>query len=254
MKPMPQDTSPHTLHGKEKAQYVAGMFARISRRYDLLNTVMTGGMHHRWRRLTARLAAEGLEGTALDVATGTGDLAFSLSRRSEVSYTVGVDFVPEMVALAALKANRLGLSGHTLFLQGDALALPFQDDTFICATSGFSMRNVVDIPLAVAEMTRVVKPGGRVAVMEITPFQGNGLFPKLFRFYFHRVVPLIGGLLGGDREAYTYLPHSVDLFPSAEAFASLMVQTGLKNVRYLRVGMGSVAIYVGEKPVLENPV
>ena len=254
MKPMSQKTPPHTLHGKEKAQYVAGMFARISRRYDLLNTVMTAGQHHRWRRLTARLAVEGLEGDAIDVATGTGDLAFSLSRRNEVSSTVGVDFVPEMVALANLKANRLRLSGQTLFLQGDALALPFQDDTFICATSGFSMRNVVDIPLAVAEMARVVKPGGRVAVMEITQFQGNGLFPKLFRFYFHRVVPLIGGLLGGDREAYTYLPHSVDLFPSAEAFASLMVQTGLKNVRYLRVGMGSVAVYVGEKPVLEKPV
>ena len=94
MKPMHQKTPPHTLHGKEKAQYVAGMFARIARRYDLLNTVMTAGMHHRWRRLTTRLAVEGLEGTALDVATGTGDLAFSLSRRKEVSYTIGVDFVP----------------------------------------------------------------------------------------------------------------------------------------------------------------
>ena len=249
MKPTPQNTSPHALHGKEKAQYVAGMFARISRRYDLLNTVMTGRMHHRWRRLTARLAVEGLEGAALDVATGTGDLAFALSRRSEVSSAVGVDFVPEMVALANLKANRLRLSEQTVFLQGDALALPFQDDTFICATSGFSMRNVVDVPLAVAEMARVVKPGGRVAVLEITPFAGNGLFPKLFRFYFHRIVPLIGGLIGGDREAYTYLPHSVDLFPTAEAFAALMVETGLKNVRYLRVGMGSVALYVGEKPL-----
>ncbi len=240
--------SPHALQGEEKARYVAGMFARISRRYDLLNTVMTGGMHHRWRRLTARLAAEGLEGDALDVATGTGDLAFALSKRGEVRSAVGVDFVPEMVSLAALKAERRRLSGRAVFLQGDALALPFQDDTFTCATSGFGMRNMADVPLAVAEMARVVKPGGRVAVLEITPLPGNGPFPKLFRFYFHRIVPLVGGLLTGDREAYTYLPRSVDLFPAAEAFAALMVQAGLINVRCLKVGMGSVAIHVGEKP------
>ena len=247
---MPQNRSPHALQGNEKAQYVAGMFARISRRYDLLNTVMTGGMHHRWRRLTARLAVEGLEGAALDVATGTGDLAFALSRRNEVNSHRRCRLCAEDGRrLPPSRRSGCGCRARLLFLQGDALALPFQDDTFICATSGFSMRNVVDVPLAVAEMARVVKPGGRVAVLEITPFASNGLFPKLFRFYFHRIVPLIGGFIGGDREAYTYLPHSVDTFPTAEAFAALMVEAGLKNVRYLRVGMGSVALYVGEKPL-----
>ena len=111
------------------------------------------------------------------------------------------------------------------------------------------MRNVSDIPRAVSEMRRVVKPNGRVAVLEITPFSKGGLFPRLFRFYFHRLVPIIGRLLTGDTEAYTYLPRSVDLFPNADLFASIMEEAGLKNVQHRKVGFGALAIHMGEKLV-----
>ena len=246
--PSPEGAWPvHDLKGDAKARYVAGMFARIARRYDLLNTVMTGGMHHRWRKLAARLATEGVNGVALDVATGTGDFAFALAKRPGVHSAVGVDFVAEMVALARLKAQRRHASEKVRFAQADALSLPFPDDTFICATSGFSMRNVTDVARAVQEMARVVRPGGRVVILEISPFERDGLFPRLFRFYFHRVVPLVGGILSGDREAYTYLPRSVDIFLHAPELARLMEEAGLENVSYRKAGMGSVAVHVGEK-------
>ena len=117
---MTRKYDPHSLKGDEKARYVAGMFARISGRYDLLNTVMTGGMHHHWRKITTQLATKGLEGNALDIATGTGDLAFALLKQKGVLSTVGVDFVAEMVSIATLKAKQRHLSRETLFLQGDA--------------------------------------------------------------------------------------------------------------------------------------
>ena len=246
---MTRKYEPHSLKGDEKARYVAGMFARISGRYDLLNTVMTGGMHYQWRKLTAKLATKGLEGDTLDIATGTGDLVFDLVKQKGVVSSVGVDFVSEMVSIATLKAKKRNLSKETLFLQGDALELPFKDNSFICATSAFSMRNVSDIPKAVSEMRRVVKPNGRVAVLEITPFKKSGVFPRLFRFYFHRLVPIIGRLLTGDTEAYTYLPRSVDLFPNADLFASIMEEAGLKNVQHRKVGFGALAIHMGEKLV-----
>ena len=235
------------LKGEAKARYVAAMFARIARRYDRLNTVMTGGQHHRWHSLATRLATAGLEGSALDVATGTGDFAFALARRPGIRPVFGVDFVPEMVAMARGKAKRRKVSGQVKFFHGDALALPFGDNSFACATSGFSLRNVADVPKAIAEMARVVRPGGRVVTLEITPFERNGLFPRLFRFYFHRLVPLLGSLLARDREAYTYLPQSVDVFPTAAELAHLMEGAGLRDITYRKVGLGTVAIHVGIK-------
>ena len=235
------------LKGEAKARYVATMFARIARRYDLLNTVITGGQHHRWRSVATRLATVDLEGSALDVATGTGDFAFALARRPGISPVVGVDFVPEMVALARGKAKRRRGRGPVEFFHGDALALPFRDGSFACATSSFSLRNVADLPGAIAEMARVVRPGGRVVTLEMTPFEHNGLFPRLFRFYFHRLVPMLGGLIGRDREAYTYLPRSVSVFPKAGELARIMEGTGLKEVTYRKVGLGTMAIHVGVK-------
>ena len=235
------------LRGEARASYVAAMFARIARTYDLMNSVMTGGQHHRWRSQAARLASAGLEGPALDVATGTGDFAFALAKRPGIERVIGIDFVPEMVTAATRKAKRRKLNRPVEFFNGDALALPFPDNSFVCVTSGFSLRNVIDLPGALAEMARVVRPGGRVVSLEITPLQRNGPFARLFRLYFHRLVPLVGGLLARNREAYTYLPRSVELFPSADKLAELMEQAGLQQVYYRKVGMGTVAIHVGEK-------
>ncbi len=235
------------LKGEARASYVAAMFARIARTYDLMNTVMTGGQHHRWRSHAARLASAGLEGPALDIGTGTGDFAFALAKRPGIERVIGIDFVPEMVTAATRKAKRRKLHRPVEFFNGDALALPFPDNSFVCATSGFSLRNVIDLPGAIGEMVRVVRPGGRVVSLEITPLERNGPFARLFRLYFHRLTPLVGGLLARDREAYTYLPRSVELFPSADKLAGIMEQAGLQSVTYKKIGLGTVAIHVGEK-------
>ena len=239
------------LRGADKRRYVADLFARISPRYDLMNSLMTGGLHHRWKRQTARLAAAGRAGPALDIATGTGDLAFALARCPGVSAVVGVDLLPEMLHLAAAKrtaANARRRSAAPVHLAtGDALQLPFPDGAFICATAGFSLRNMPDVPAAIAEMARVVAPGGRVATLELTPMP-PGIREKVGRIYFHKVVPLLGELVAGDRAAYTYLPDSVDYFLTAAGLAAVYRQAGLVNVGYRRLGMGGVALHYGDKP------
>ena len=244
------------LRGDDKRRYVAEMFARISPRYDLMNSLMTGGLHHRWKRDTARLASAGQSGPALDVATGTGDLAFALARCPGIASVVGVDLLPEMLRLAIAKmpgdkgGRRRGAPVH--FVVGDALRLPFADGAFVCATAGFSLRNMPDVPAAIAEMARVVAPGGRVATLELTPMP-PGIRARLGRIYFHKVVPLLGEIVAGDRAAYTYLPDSVDYFLTAAGLAQVYRQAGLVNVGYRRLGMGGVAIHYGEKPHGEKP-
>lgn len=236
------------LTGQERARYVTRMFARISRRYDLLNTVMTGGRHYAWRRKAARMAVEGLYGLSLDIATGTGDFAFDLARRPEVTGVVGLDFTREMLTIANGKATRQKLFDRTTFTAGDAHSLPFRDDQFICATVGFGVRNFVDLPLAFREMVRVVRSGGRVVSLEIVRMEGRGPLPRLLPLHFRYVTPWLGALLAGDREAYTYLPNSVESFLSATELARAMSDAGLENVRQSSLGLGAVAIHVGEKP------
>ena len=192
------------LTGAERQRYVAGLFSRITRRYDLMNDIMTLGMHRGWKRRTAALAMENSGGTALDVSTGTGDLAYQLARMPGVNRTLALDLLPEMISAARLKAPA-SKKQSPVFIVGDALSLPFPSDTFACATAGFSLRNMPDVPQAVAEMTRVVRPGGRVALLELSPMT-SGLKARLFRLYFHGLVPVVGGLIARDRSAYAYLP------------------------------------------------
>lgn len=236
------------LRGDDKRRYVAEMFARISPRYDLMNSLMTGGLHHRWKRETARFTAAGLNGAALDVATGTGDLAFALARCPGIEHAVGVDLLSEMLTIARGKPSMQDDGASPVaFLMADALRLPFADDTFVCATAGFSLRNMADVPAAIAEMARVVSPGGRVTTLELTPMP-PGIRAALGRVYFHQFVPLMGQIVAGDRTAYTYLPSSVDYFLTAEGLAEVYRQAGLVNVGYRRLGLGGVALHHGEKP------
>ena len=223
------------------------MFTRISRRYDRLNTIMSGGRHYAWRRRAASMAVGDLTGRALDVATGTGDFTFDLLGHSQVSNVVGLDFTRAMLPFAIEKARERGNGDRIEFVAGDAHALPFPDDTFICATVGFGVRNFIDVPLALREMQRVVRPGGRVVILEIVRQDGLNPVGKLFPFYFRRVTPWMGALFAGDREAYTYLPESVQGFLSAEELAELMHGAGLVHVHYQRLALGTVAIHVGEK-------
>ncbi len=236
------------LQGGERRRYVADLFTRISSHYDLMNDLMTLGMHRRWKRRTARQAAHGFTGPALDVACGTGDLALELARCSGVDRVVGIDLLPVMAARAQEKSAGRERFADVSMLVGDALSLPFSDATFCCATAGFSLRNMPDIPQSLREMVRVVRPGGRVALLELTPMQG-GLKSILFRPYFHGLVPLIGKVVAGDRSAYTYLPQSVDRFLEAESLAAMLRGLGLSPVSYRRLGAGTVCLHWGEKPI-----
>lgn len=234
------------LQGAEKQRYVADLFTRISGRYDLMNDLMTLGMHRRWKRLTAELAAHGLSGPAIDVSTGTGDLALELARRPEPIHTVGLDLLPSMVSRAAAKAARQGVSDAVTMLTGDALSLPFSDGSFACATAGFSLRKMPDVEQALAEMVRVVRPGGRVVVLELSPMK-HGLRSTLFRPIFHGLVPMIGRIVAGDGTAYSYLPRSVDHFLAADRLADMLTDLGLREVSYRRLGFGTVAVHWGLK-------
>ena len=234
------------LTGADRQRYVADLFARISGRYDLMNDVMTLGMHRGWKRKTAALATHSLPGPALDVSTGTGDLAFQLARLPVADPVVALDLLPEMIALARGKEpwrKRGGVS----FIVGDALSLPFPSETFACATAGFSLRNMPDVRQAVGEMARVVRPGGRVALLELSPME-TGLKARLFRLYFQGMVPLVGNLIAGDRAAYSYLPQSVERFYNAEELASVLRESGLRQVVYKRLGFGTVCLHWGDKP------
>jgi demethylmenaquinone methyltransferase / 2-methoxy-6-polyprenyl-1,4-benzoquinol methylase len=217
---------------------VKAMFDRIARVYDRMNSVMTAGMHHRWRERAADLALVGPGSTALDVATGTGDLAIELARRG--AEVTGSDFAPAMLEIARRKAPGL------TFEAGDALALSYPGDSFDAATVGFGARNFADLDRGLGEMTRVVKPGGRVVVLEITTPQKPPL-SWFFRAWFDHVVPALGRV-AGDPDAYTYLPSSVRRFPGPEELAGRMAAAGLADVRWILTAGGIIAIHAGNKP------
>ena len=238
------------LEGHAKQEYVAGLFARIARRYDLMNDLMTFGQHRRWKQQTARLTAQGLQGMSLDIATGTGDLALSLSRQAGIEHSIGLDLLPEMITLGRAKTRSQGLAARTTLMLGDALHLPFPDGAFACATAGFSLRNMPDLKAALTEMMRVVRPGGRITTLELSPMPTgirSRLFSGFFRLFFHGLVPLMGQLIAGNRSAYTYLPQSVDYFLEADRLAALFQELGLANVGYRRMGMGTVALHWGQR-------
>ena len=238
---------------ESKAFYVRDMFSRIARRYDLMNRLMTLGRDRAWRRYTVQQL--GLDrrspGSVLDVATGTGDLALEALHQHPGAQVYGLDFVPQMLALAQQKA---AAGGHNVpgnpepqtlhFLGGDALRLPFATGMFDGVVTGFAMRNVTDIPAAFAEMARVTRPGGRVACLEIAKPR-TPLFRHLFALYFYRLVPLLGGWITGQRSAYTYLPHSLTAFLTPDEIVQVMRRTGWCEVRYKRLMFGTVAVHVG---------
>jgi demethylmenaquinone methyltransferase/2-methoxy-6-polyprenyl-1,4-benzoquinol methylase len=214
---------------------VQAMFDRIAGVYDLMNSVMTAGLHHRWRSRAADLAAVSAGDPVLDVATGTGDLAVELARRG--CDVVGSDFSERMLELARQKAPAIR------FEHGNALELPYEDDAFAAATVGFGARNFSDLARGLAEMARVVRPGGRVVILEITTPERPPL-SLFFRLWFDRIVPLLGRF-AGDPDAYTYLPSSVRRFPNARGLAAAMSAVGLVDVRWILTAGGIIAIHAG---------
>jgi demethylmenaquinone methyltransferase/2-methoxy-6-polyprenyl-1,4-benzoquinol methylase len=220
---------------------VRAMFDRIARVYDLMNSVMTAGLHHQWRRRAADLAAVGPGDRVLDVATGTGDLAIELATRVEPGgEVVGSDFSEEMLIHARAKAPALR------FEWGNALELPYADGEFAAATVGFGARNFSDLEQGLREMTRVVKPGGNVVILEITTPQKPPL-STFFSVWFDHVVPVIGKV-AGDSDAYDYLPNSVKRFPEPAGLAAVMERAGLERIRWILTAGGIIALHVGTKP------
>jgi demethylmenaquinone methyltransferase/2-methoxy-6-polyprenyl-1,4-benzoquinol methylase len=250
--------------GRLEAGQVRTMFDRIAGVYDPLNSVMTAGLHHRWRARAVDMARVGPGDRVLDVATGTGDLALELARRVGITgEVVGSDFSEAMLARARTKSLAAAgpSSGSTpRFEWGDALELSYPDDSFDAATVGFGIRNFADLPRGLAEMMRVVKPGGQVVILEMTTPTRPPL-SLFFRLWFDRVVPVLGTLAGGlgslvshlggsssevsIADAYTYLPNSVKRFPGPAALAAEMERAGLSQIRYRLLAGGIIAIHTG---------
>lgn len=225
----------------DKASYIRNLFARIVHRYDLMNTLMTQGRDQRWRQRAARACALAPGDIALDVGAGTGKQAKALLGLG-ASHVVALDFCLPMLQRARQQVSDPRLA----FVLADALHLPFGDDSFHAAVSAFVMRNVSDIGSAFAEQRRVVKPGGRAVCLEIA-LPPPGWFGHLFRFYFYRLVPLLGGLISGQPDAYRYLPDSLNDFPSPAGLAAIMAKVGLKEVSYRLLAGGSISLHVGIK-------
>jgi demethylmenaquinone methyltransferase/2-methoxy-6-polyprenyl-1,4-benzoquinol methylase len=222
---------------------VRAMFDRIAGFYDVMNSVMTAGLHHDWRRRAVDLAEVAPGDRVLDVATGTGDLALELARRvGPQGAVVASDFSEEMLARAQAKA--VDAAAPVTVEWGNALELPYADGEFAAATVGFGARNFSDLDRGLSEMARVVRPGGRVVVLEITTPTRPPL-SSFYRLWFDRVVPLIGRL-AGDPEAYSYLPSSVRRFPGPHELAARMDRCGL-DVRYVVTAGGIIALHVGTR-------
>ena len=214
---------------------VERMFDRIAGPYDLMNRLMTAGLDRRWRSIAARETGVGRGASVLDACCGTGDLA--LAAQQAGGKVSGVDFSERMLERARRK------SGEVEWVQGDALALPFPDGAYDAATVGFGVRNLDDLELGLGELRRVLRPGGRLAILEIT--QPRGVLAPFYRLWFDRLVPLLGRVLPGG-SAYTYLPASVRRFPGPEDLGALLREAGFEDVRWRLYAGGIVAMHTGE--------
>ena len=233
-----------TCPGALDEPQVRAMFDRIAGLYDRMNSVMTAGLHHEWRRRAADLANLSPGDRALDVATGTGDLALELTTRvAPGGEVVGVDFSEKMLELARAKAGPRG--AHVRFESGNALSLGYADGEFDASTVGFGARNFSDLDRGLAEMARVVRPGGRVVVLEITTPQRPPL-STFFELWFDHAIPALGRAV--DSQAYSYLPSSVKRFPGPEELAARLWVAGLRQIRYVLTAGGIIALHVGVVP------
>ena len=229
----------------EKGAFVREMFAAIAPRYDLANRVMTAGLDEGWRRRAIRLLAPPPGGRILDCCCGTGDLVFGLLRADSSLDVTGIDFCRPMLERAERRAKSKA-RGPVRFVEGDVMAMPFGDAEFDGVTMGFSLRNVVDVDATLREILRVLRPGARFVSLDVTKAR-NRAFKRLFDVYFYGLVPLLGGLVGGSRTAYTYLPNSLTHHPNADELRERFARAGFSAPGYLRLMGGAIAIHYGVK-------
>jgi demethylmenaquinone methyltransferase/2-methoxy-6-polyprenyl-1,4-benzoquinol methylase len=215
------------------------MFASIVPHYDTVNSLMTLGLDRRWRRQTISMA-QPQGAVALDIATGTGELAFEMLRRGART-VIGADFCVEMLNAALNKAARTGMSRRVALVAADAMRLPFCDGTFDCVVNGFMLRNVDNLPDTFAELHRVLRIGGRLVCLDLTPPQGP--LRRALALYIATFVPLLGVLVAGNYGAYRYLFDSLSIHPNADRIAVMMLEVGFAEVSYKRAGLGTVALH-----------
>lgn len=238
-------TMDHTPSPKQE-RYIENLFSSIANRYDLINSVLSLGRHKAWRRYAVSLTGLKPGDSALDVCCGTGDFALELARAVGSTGTVkAVDFSGPMLQVARRKAVRTGFP-QIEFVKADALNLPFGDNLFHCATVGFGLRNISNLDQAISEIARVVKPNGKVISLEIFGIRSRWLVP-FWRLYFNVLGPGIARLLQGDRDAYHYLPRSVDCFATPQQLAKRFEAAGLDDVRWHSLALGAVCVHVGNK-------
>lgn len=232
--------------GSCKKEEVREMFDNIAPRYDLLNHTLSLNIDRLWRRRVVRELLSGRPERILDMATGTGDLAIDLARRIPGAQVTGVDLSERMLAEARRKVTARGLAERVTLQQGDAERLAAADASFDAVTVAFGVRNFGDLHAGLCELARVLRPGGRIVILEFSRPR-NRLFRALYEFYSFRILPLIGGAVSHDRQAYDYLPASVGEFPSPEAFAAMMGRAGFRDCRMYALSGGIAYVYSGVK-------
>ena len=230
-----------TTEGKAKA--IQRMFSEIAPRYDLLNRVLSAGVDRAWRAALVKAALEKGPVRILDLATGTGDVALLLKRAAPGAEVIGGDFALPMLELARQKARRAGLD--IPFVEADALELPFPNGYFDAVTIAFGFRNFADYKKALAELYRVLMPKGRLCILEFPPPPRSG-FGRMYRFYFTRILPFVGGVISGNTSAYRYLPDSVERFPDPPTLAAMMTRAGF-STRYRLFTGGIAALHIGDR-------
>jgi len=230
-----------------KRPYVQRLFGRIARVYDPMNRLMSFGLDRRWRAFAARYLALGTGQLGLDLGTGTADLSIAVIRRSGPgTRMIGLDITPEMLEIGRAKVARLGLQDQIELRPGDAEHIDLPDNSVDGCCSAFTARNLTDIRQGFREMLRVVRPGGRVVCLEISHPPGK-IFGSLFHFYFYRLAPLFGSIIGKAFEEYHYLPNSLTSFPDASTLKAIMEEAGWSDVRFYRLTRGIVAVHLGTK-------
>ncbi|HET7813733.1 MAG TPA: bifunctional demethylmenaquinone methyltransferase/2-methoxy-6-polyprenyl-1,4-benzoquinol methylase UbiE [Candidatus Baltobacteraceae bacterium] len=229
----------------DKGAFVREMFAQIAPRYDAANRVISAGLDEGWRRRAIALLAAPHDGQIADLCCGTGDIVFHLLRTDPTLRVTGVDFCAPMLEGARARAAHEGRNAdHATFVEGDVMALPFEDRSFDGATMGFAMRNVSDIDATLREVRRILRPGARFVNLDMSRAP-NKVWKAFFDLYFYKIVPIIGGLVGGSRAAYTYLPNSLTNHPTAEQLRDRFLAAGFRDAGFVRLMGGSIAIHYG---------